>query len=38
MSLLKGKSKFLSYVLRHNPEEFGLTLAEGGWISVEALM
>jgi putative RNA 2'-phosphotransferase len=35
---LKEKSKFLSYVLRHKPEEFGLTLAEGGWVSVEALM
>ena len=35
---LKERSKFLSYVLRHKPEEFGLTLAEGGWVSVEALM
>jgi len=35
---LKNKSKFLSYVLRHKPDEFGLTLAEGGWVSVDALM
>lgn len=33
-----NKSKFLSYVLRHNPGEFGLTLEEGGWVSVDKLM
>ncbi len=32
----KNKSKFLSYVLRHKPDEFGLTLSEGGWVSVDA--
>lgn len=31
-------SKFLSLVLRHKPEEIGLTLDEGGWVSVECLI
>jgi len=31
-------SKFLSLVLRHKPEEIGLTLEDGGWIPVEALL
>ena len=31
-------SKFLSYVLRHHPEAAGLTLGEGGWVDVEALL
>ena len=35
---LKNKSKFLSYVLRHKPDEFGLTLVDGGWVSIKALM
>jgi len=35
---LNKKSKFLSYVLRHKPDEFGLTLSDGGWVSVNALM
>jgi len=35
---LEKRSKFLSYVLRHKPDEFGLTLADGGWVSVKALM
>ena len=28
-------SKFLSKHLRHTPEELGLTLQPGGWVSVE---
>lgn len=31
-------SKFLSLVLRHKPEEIGLTLEDGGWIPVEKLI
>ncbi|WP_322744610.1 RNA 2'-phosphotransferase [[Phormidium] sp. LEGE 05292] len=31
-------SKYLSKHLRHTPEEIGITLAEGGWVSVEELM
>lgn len=35
---LTALSKFLSYVLRHHPESLGLTLGEGGWVSVELLL
>lgn len=35
---LKNISKFLSKHLRHTPEALGLTLAEGGWVKVEALL
>jgi putative RNA 2'-phosphotransferase len=35
---LIGKSKFLSYVLRHRPDAIGLTLDESGWTSVDALL
>jgi putative RNA 2'-phosphotransferase len=28
-------SKRMSYHLRHHPEEVGLTLGEGGWVSIE---
>jgi putative RNA 2'-phosphotransferase len=31
-------SKFLSLVLRHQPEKIGLSLDESGWASVERLM
>lgn len=31
-------SKFLSLILRHQPEVVGLTLEENGWISVEELI
>lgn len=31
-------SKFLSYVLRHNPAEVGLQLDSSGWVSVEDLL
>ncbi|MBD1925695.1 RNA 2'-phosphotransferase [Trichocoleus sp. FACHB-90] len=31
-------SKYLSYILRHNPGEIGLELALGGWISVDELL
>lgn len=31
-------SKYLSKHLRHAPEEIGLTLAEGGWVSIDELL
>ncbi|TGE28596.1 RNA 2'-phosphotransferase [Hymenobacter metallicola] len=31
-------SKFLSLHLRHQPQDLGLTLAEGGWVQVEELL
>jgi len=31
-------SKFLSFVLRHHPEEIGLTLDQAGWTSVAELL
>lgn len=31
-------SKFLSYVLRHEPEAIGLELQPGGWADVDALL
>ncbi len=36
-SLVK-QSKFLSLILRHNPGVVGLTLDDGGWVSVEELL
>lgn len=34
----KTKSKFLSYVLRHRPDEIGLELDQAGWVSVDILL
>ena len=34
----KKHSKRLSYVLRHAPEEVGLTLGDGGWVSIDNLL
>lgn len=31
-------SKFLSLILRHEPEKVGLTLGEGGWVGVDELL
>jgi putative RNA 2'-phosphotransferase len=31
-------SKLLSYVLRHRPDEHGLTLDAAGWVAVDALL
>jgi putative RNA 2'-phosphotransferase len=31
-------SRLLSYVLRHRPQEYGLELGEGGWVSVRELL
>ena len=35
---LTSTSKFLSLVLRHKPEEIGLTLDSNGWADVDELM
>jgi len=34
----KRVSKFMSYVLRHNPQEIDLQLDENGWVSIEQLI
>lgn len=34
----KQKSKFLSLVLRHEPERIGIVLDEAGWVSVDELL
>ncbi|MEM7038773.1 MAG: RNA 2'-phosphotransferase, partial [Bacteroidota bacterium] len=31
-------SKFLSLILRHNPDKIGITLDEYGWTDVKALI
>jgi putative RNA 2'-phosphotransferase len=31
-------SKFMSYVLRHNPGDIGMALDENGWVSVDELV
>ncbi len=36
--LLVKKSKWLSKHLRHSPERIGLSLEEGGWVSIELLL
>jgi len=33
-----SKSKLLSFVLRHDPGSFGLTLARDGWVEVDDLL
>lgn len=38
MAKTRDISKFLSYVLRHAPDEIGLTLDAGGWAPVEDLL
>jgi putative RNA 2'-phosphotransferase len=35
---IKGISKFLSYILRHNPQAIGLQLDEHGWADVRELI
>jgi putative RNA 2'-phosphotransferase len=35
---LTSKSKFLSLVLRHKPEEIGITLDDAGWVTVDELL
>ena len=31
-------SKYLSYVLRHNPDDAGISLRDGGWVDIESLV
>lgn len=31
-------SKFLSYVLRHRPDEIGIELSDAGWVDVDTLL
>lgn len=31
-------SKFLAYILRHDPGAIGLVLGEGGWVRIDALL
>lgn len=31
-------SKYLSWVLRHNPEQIGLKLDPNGWVEIEQLL
>ncbi len=38
MSDQRKSSKFLSFVLRHEPGAIGLTLDQGGWVSVDDLL
>lgn len=38
MKDLKNISKFLSLVLRHKPEEIGVTMDANGWVSVDELI
>lgn len=33
-----GVSKFMAYVLRHDPAAIGLVLGEGGWVRIDALL
>lgn len=36
--ILKTTSKYLSFILRHQPESIGLTLDENGWAEIDALI
>ncbi|MEY4926597.1 MAG: hypothetical protein RI894_1033 [Bacteroidota bacterium] len=38
MTNIKQVSKFLSFVLRHKPEEIGIVLDEHGWVEVAELI
>lgn len=35
---LKRTSKRMSYILRHQPDSVGLTLAPGGWVAIDDLL
>ena len=35
---LKETSKFISLILRHKPEEIGITLDEHGWANADELI
>ena len=35
---LKSVSKFLSFILRHHPEQIGITLDKDGWVDIDTLL
>lgn len=35
---LKSISKFLSFILRHHPEQIGITLDKDGWVDIDSLL
>src|SRR6056297_1440898 len=35
---MSRQSKFLSFILRHKPEEVGLTLDAAGWVRIDVLL
>ena len=35
---LKSISKFLSFILRHHPEQIGITLDKDGWVDIDTLL
>ncbi|MCT4373591.1 RNA 2'-phosphotransferase, partial [Yangia mangrovi] len=35
---MSRESKFLSLILRHRPEEVGITLDSDGWVRIELLL
>ncbi len=35
---LKKVSKYLSFILRHQPDSIGLELSDGGWTSIDELI
>lgn len=35
---MKSQSKFMSFVLRHQPEAIGLDMDKNGWVSIEQLI
>lgn len=35
---LKNVSKFLSYILRHNPQKYDLVIDKQGWVSVDDIL
>ena len=34
----KSVSKFLSLILRHRPEQIGITLDKNGWVDIDILL
>lgn len=38
MSKIKQSSKFLSYILRHNPEKINIKLDKNGWVGIDELL
>lgn len=36
--MMKNLSRFIAYVLRHNPSSLGITLDKNGWANVDELI